>query len=432
MTRGTESESVSIARYKLRNARRESLLSQNRTASEKEDTNASSNTEEENTNALLFNHEMIKISISTELNAWISAHEAGDLVAFIKYIYQQHDIEIETHNDMIQMLNDVNKINIELKAINIELKAINIELKATQTTLNAVRTCLQKEMKKKNVIIHYLEATSSRLSTSISKDRFSRSIKLSDSSLFEDSKQNVNNWLSRMRNKLKMNKNHFSIEEMKIAYVKSQVSETTVKHIAFRMRNMITNSFLEAEEILSILNKMYDDLNQRHTTQRQFLKLYQNKIFFHEFWMKFQRLSAKLEYNNEILLDDLQHKISSDLQRVMINERTMNLNEFVEICMQVNVRLTKLNARSALKTSTTQVARSIASILTMITTAISASISAWKKFRILNVDSAREKLFKKELCFKCKKSEHRARDCLESAQMHEIAANSKNDLLSSK
>ncbi len=92
--------------------------------------------------------------------------------------------------------------------------------------------------------------------------------------------------------------------------------------------------------------------------------------------MKFQRLSAKLEYNNETLLNDLQHKISSDLQRVMINKRTMNLNEFVDICMQVDVRLTKLNAQSAFKTSTTQVACSIASILTTITTAISASTSA--------------------------------------------------------
>ncbi len=69
--------------------------------------------------------------------------------------------------------------------------------------------------------------------------------------------------------------------------------------------------------------------------------------------MKFQRLSVKLEYNNKILLDDFQHKISSDLQRVMINERTMNLNEFIDICMQVNVRLTKLNAQSVLKTSMT-------------------------------------------------------------------------------
>ena len=140
----------------------------------------------------------------------------------------------------------------------------------------------------------------------------------------------------------------------------------------------------------------------------------------------------KLEYNNEILLNDLQHKINSDLQRVMINERTMNLNEFIDICMQVDVQLIKLNAWSVFKTSTTQVARFITSILMMITTATSASISAWKKFRILNVDSAREKLFKKELCFKCKKSEHKAHNCLESAQMHEIAANLKNDLLSSK
>jgi len=67
MTRS--SESASIAHYELQNVRRESLLSQNQTASEEEDMNASLNTEEENTNALLFDHEMIKISISTELNA---------------------------------------------------------------------------------------------------------------------------------------------------------------------------------------------------------------------------------------------------------------------------------------------------------------------------------------------------------------------------
>ncbi len=147
-----------------------------------------------------------------------------------------------------------------------------------------------------------------------------------------------------MQNKLKMNKNHFSIEEMKIAYVKSWVSEMMIKHIALRIRNTIMNSFLEAKKILLIINKMYNNFNQHHTTQQQFLKLYQNKIFFHEFWMKFQRLSVKLKYNNETLLNDLQHKISSDLQWVMINKQTMNLNEFVNICMQVNVQLMKLNA----------------------------------------------------------------------------------------
>jgi len=69
MTRSTESKSVSITHYDFQNVRRESLLSQNQTTSEEEDTNASSDTEEKNMNALLFDHEMIKISISTKLNA---------------------------------------------------------------------------------------------------------------------------------------------------------------------------------------------------------------------------------------------------------------------------------------------------------------------------------------------------------------------------
>ncbi len=189
---------MNTARYDFWNVRRESLLSQNRTASEEEDMNASSNTEEENMNALLFDHEMIKISISTELNAWISTHEADDIVVFIKYMCQQHNIKIKTHNDMIQMLEDVNEINITLKAVQMRL---------------------QKEMRNKNVIIHHLKTASSRQSTSISEDHFLKSIKLLNSSLFKDLSQNVDNWLSRMWNKLKANKNHFSIEELKIVYI---------------------------------------------------------------------------------------------------------------------------------------------------------------------------------------------------------------------
>ena len=251
MTRS--SESASIAHYDLQNARRESLLSQNQTASEEKDTNASSDTEEKNMNALLFDHEMIKISINTELNAWINTHKADNIIVFIKYIYQQHDIEIKIHNDMIQMLKDVNKINI---------------------TLKIMQTRLQKENRDKNVIIHHLKAALSQQSTLISEDQSSKSIKLLDSSLFKDSSQNVNNWLSRMQNKLKTNKNHFSIKELKIVYIESRVSEAAIKHIASRMRNTSLNLFLKVEEVLSIINKMYDNLNHCHTTQRQYLKLY--------------------------------------------------------------------------------------------------------------------------------------------------------------
>jgi len=63
----------------------------------------------------------------------------SDIVVFIKYMYQQHNIEIEIHNDMIQMLKNVNEINIMLKV---------------------AQTRLQKEIRNKNVIIHHLETAS--------------------------------------------------------------------------------------------------------------------------------------------------------------------------------------------------------------------------------------------------------------------------------
>ena len=144
------------------------------------------------------------------------------------------------------MLEDVNKINIMLKI--------------TQTRL-------QKENRNKNVIIHHLKAASSWQSTSISEDWSSKSIKLLNSSLFKDSSQNVDNWLSRRRNKLKANKHHFSIKKLKIVYIESWVSEAAIKHIASRMRNTFLNLFLKVEEVLSIINKMYDDFNHHHTTQ---------------------------------------------------------------------------------------------------------------------------------------------------------------------
>jgi len=77
--------------------------------------------------------------------------------------------------------------------------------------------------------------------------------------------------------------------------------------------------------------------------------------------MKFQRFSAELKYNNETLLNDLQHKINSDLQRAMFNERIIDLNEFADICMQVNVKLVELNIQSIIRASAISAVHSVVS-----------------------------------------------------------------------
>ena len=67
-----------------------------------------------------------------------------------------------------------------------------------------------------------------------------------------------------MRNKLKINKNHFFIKELKITYIKSRVNEVIIKHITSRMRDIFLNSFLKVEDVLLMINKMYNDLNRRY------------------------------------------------------------------------------------------------------------------------------------------------------------------------
>ncbi len=55
--------------------------------------------------------------------------------------------------------------------------------------------------------------------------------------------------------------------------------------------------------------------------------------------MKFQRFSVELRYNNETFLNNLQHKINLDLQRVMLNKQITNLNKFANICMQADFKI---------------------------------------------------------------------------------------------
>ncbi len=99
------------------------------------------------------------------------------------------------------MLNNINEINI---------------------TLKAQQTSLQEEIRDKNAIIRYLKFFAWDWSKfSVFENQITKSIKTLNSLLFKDLLQNVNNWLSRMQNKLKNYKNYFSIKELKIVYIES-------------------------------------------------------------------------------------------------------------------------------------------------------------------------------------------------------------------
>ena len=61
-----------------------------------------------------------------------------------------------------------------------------------------------------------------------------------DPPLFESREQNIELWLSRMRNKMNSNADHFPTDALKIDYVESRVGGEAALHLEPRMREDVT------------------------------------------------------------------------------------------------------------------------------------------------------------------------------------------------
>ena len=91
-----------------------------------------------------------------------------------------------------------------------------------------------------------------------------------------------------------MDKDYYDSEELRMAYLISRVGGIASKHLLPRRRVNHPDSFTTVEEMLSVLDGVFDDPNRRLTAQREYQKLYQGSRPFKDFWADFQRLAAEL------------------------------------------------------------------------------------------------------------------------------------------
>jgi hypothetical protein len=94
--------------------------------------------------------------------------------------------------------------------------------------------------------------------------------------LFED-------WLSKIRSKLKANYNYYPTEDLRIGYIENQVGSTAIKYLAPRLRASTTNLYKTSDKILEILEKVYRNPDCCTTALQEFQKLYQENRDFNSF-----------------------------------------------------------------------------------------------------------------------------------------------------
>jgi hypothetical protein len=176
-----------------------------------------------------------------------------------------------------------------------------------------------------------------------------KSTKLPDPPIFTgDSDPAIDDWLSKMRSKLRANSDHYPTSDLEMGYVENRVGGTATKHLAPRLRSGSANPFKSAEEMLEVLERIFADPNRRMTALQEFRRLYQGNKDFNSFWAEFQRLAAEIDYSPETLIDELRNKVSAELERAIITETDPgNVYALARKCQLYDQNIQKVKAREA-------------------------------------------------------------------------------------
>ncbi len=81
-----------------------------------------------------------------------------------------------------------------------------------------------------------------------------------------------------MQNKLKNNADHFAIEDLKIAYVRTRFVEKILKIIVVRYKIDFFKRYRTIKQIMNDLNRAYADFEKKQTARNEFRNLKQKKI----------------------------------------------------------------------------------------------------------------------------------------------------------
>ncbi len=155
--------------------------------------------------------------------------------------------------------------------------------------------------------------------------------KFLNSFIFTDEDESTwNSWRIKINNKLQTNVNYFDTENIHIVYVISRLEDDAVEHIFIRCYHDISYSYTSTDELFEHLKRIYDDIDKNRKCHHKYNALRQIDKSFNVFYFKFMKLFSYLNYDDRILMNDLQNKINNCLQNAL------------SICLENFVSLTHL------------------------------------------------------------------------------------------
>lgn len=262
------------------------------------------------------------------------------------------------------------------------------------------------------------EEETSRSSLKKRSSKKEKSTKFPDPPIFTDGVDPTwESWSYAIEEKLRINSDHYPLDEDKVAYIISRTGGKANKHTIVRKRKDALRPYRLFTDVLEHLASTFEDTNRLEIAKVEYNALRQNSSTFRVFFAEFMRLGSEVGKSDNDLKEDLRNKVNARLyDRLATSELSRgrgNLRDLKEFFMHYDdsgrtralqeeaEKATKSKASTSTRKATTYVVPSRRS--TTVTTETGAPNSQTKNTNV--GDSGRGP------CYNCGKPDHIARNC---------------------
>ncbi len=237
-------------------------------------------------------------------------------------------------------------------------------------------------------------------------------IKLSNSLIFIETDDSIwETWNIKIADKLDVNANHYSTEKIRIVYVIFRLEDDADQQIYAKHRVDAFSFYQSLSELLKYLKEIYKDQNLIRKCHREYVALKQLNKSFSSFYLKFIRIFSFLNYDDIILMNDIQNKINNHLQNALsvCFIKFSSLDKLKIFLQDVNnkqrVNYQLRDEQWTVKSIAASKKRFVSSS-TSVSTAIYVQLAT---FFTLESEWSRMSI----ICFNCKVSSHLSKNCFQ-------------------
>lgn len=240
--------------------------------------------------------------------------------------------------------------------------------------------------------------------------------KFPDAPVFSGDRAMFDSWKDKVRDKLANSAAQYSTETQRIAYIKSRTDGVAYQQIRAQCQPEHPRSFQAADDVLSVLEKIYGDRNRKSRAITELRTLKMGKRPFDDFYEEFARCAAEIGYSDDALTPLLENAISDELARQIIGlQKPTDYYDLVDFYREIDHQMRDVDKRVFNRTRNARPTPPTDRTRTTRTPAVtSARVEGY-----IPTAAERALLSQHGRCYKCGEHGHRIGEC-RNPQMKEM------------